>query len=50
MWIYFAASPDPRVYHANTEGDEHRMFALVTASQMASASAASFFRRLRRFN
>jgi hypothetical protein len=26
------------------------MFALVTASQMASASAASFFRRLRRFN
>jgi hypothetical protein len=37
-------------YRANTEGDENRMFALVTASQMASASAASFFCRLRRFN
>jgi hypothetical protein len=39
MWIYFAASPDPRVYHANTEGDEHRMFALVTASDAAGMSA-----------
>jgi hypothetical protein len=31
-------------------GYKNRMFALVTASQMASASAASVFCRLRRFN